>query len=153
MIFGWSAPSWNGVGFGRGVSRICGLRLFGDRPNEAGELARNCGGDDRLQFPRMRELAIPTAQSFLGFPGYVTDRFGQLFLAQKEIATDPRRKSVAPCRLDQHAPRGAVSRLGDPALASRASAGVFGRNETEIGHELSGICEAGNVAQFSHQCR
>jgi transposase len=38
-----------------------GFRLFGDRPNKAGELARNRGGDHCLQLPRMPELAIPTA--------------------------------------------------------------------------------------------
>jgi hypothetical protein len=38
-----------------------GFRLFGDRPNKAGEVARNRGGDHGLQLPRMPELAIPTA--------------------------------------------------------------------------------------------
>src|ERR1700729_2119818 len=65
-----------------------GLRLFGDRPNEARKLARNRGGDHGLQFPCMGELAISTAESLLGLPGYVSDWLAQLFLAQKEIATD-----------------------------------------------------------------
>src|SRR3984957_17083849 len=30
----------------------------------------------------------------------------------------------------------AIARLGDSALAARASAGMLGRNETQIGHEL-----------------
>ena len=82
-----------------GALRACGLRLFGDRPNKAGELARNRGGDHGLQLPRMPELAIPTAQSFLGFPRYVADRLAQLLLTQKEIATDPRREPVAPASI------------------------------------------------------
>src|ERR1700722_12246236 len=96
--------------------RDFGSRLFRDRPNEARKLARNRGGDDGLQFPRMGELAISTAESLLGLPGYVSDCLAQLFLAQKEIATDTCWKPVAPCRLDQHAPRRAIARLGDSAL-------------------------------------
>ena len=38
-----------------------GFRLFGDRPNKAGELARNRVGDHGLQLPRMLKFAIPTA--------------------------------------------------------------------------------------------
>ena len=41
----------------------------------------------------------------------------------------------------------------DSALASRASAGMLGRNETQIGHELPRIGETGDVAEFRHQRR
>jgi len=131
-----------------GALRACCWRLLGDRPNEPGKLARNRGGDHRLQLPRMRELAISTTQSFLGFPRYVADRLAQRFLTQQEIATDPRRKPVAPRRLNQHAPCRAIARLGDPALTSCASTGMLGRNETQIGHELAGTGETGDVAEF-----
>src|ERR1700728_1245936 len=129
--------------------RDFGSGLFGDRPHEARKLARNRGGDHGLQFPRMGEFAISTAESLLGLPGYVSDWLSQLFLAQTEIASDTCWKPVAPCRLDQHAPRRAIARLGDSALASRASAGMLGRNETQIGHELPRIGETGDVAEFA----
>ena len=53
-------------------------------PNKAGKLAGDRGDDHRLQLARMREFAIATAQFFLGFQGYVTDRLAQLFLTQKD---------------------------------------------------------------------
>jgi hypothetical protein len=40
-----------------------------------------------------------------------------------------------------------------PPLTSRASARVFRRHQTEIGHELSRIRETGYVAQFGDQRR
>ena len=147
------ASSSQSLDFSFDALRDFGSRLFRGRPNEARKLARNRGGDHGLQFPRMGELAISTAESLLGLPGYVSDWLAQLFLAQKEIATDTCWKPAAPCRLDQHAPRRAIARLGDSALASRASAGMLGRNETQIGHELPRIGETGDVAEFRHQRR
>src|SRR5271155_1611568 len=138
------ASSSQSLDFSFDALRGFGSRLFGDRPNEARKLARNRGGDHGLQFSRMGELAISTAESLLGLPGYVSDWLAQLFLAQKEIATDTCWKPVAPCRLDQHAPRRAIARLGDSALASRASDGMLGRNETQIGHELPRVGETGS---------
>ena len=142
------ASSSQSLDFRFDALRGFGSRLFGDRPNEAQKLARNRGGDHGLQFPRMGELAISTAESLLGLPSYVSDWLAQLFLAQKEIATDTCWKPVAPCHLNQHAPRRAIARLGDSALASRASAGMLGRNETQIGHELPRIGETGDVAEL-----
>src|ERR1035441_2244813 len=121
----WSPPrKWMVRTSAAGALRACCWRLLGDRPNEPGKFARNRDGDHRLQLPRMRELAISTTQSFLGFPRYVAYRLAQLLLTQKEIATDPRRKPVAPRRLNQHAPCRAIARLGDPALTSCASTGM-----------------------------
>ena len=82
------ASSSQSLDFSFAAQRDFGSRLFRDRPNEARKLARNRGGDHGLQFPRMGELAISTAESLRGRPGDVSDWRGQLLLAQKEIATD-----------------------------------------------------------------
>src|SRR5580700_9091579 len=82
------ASSSQSLDFSFDALRDFGSRLFRDRPNETRKLARNRGGDHGLQFPRMGELAISTAVSLLGLPGYVSDWLAQLFLAQKEIATN-----------------------------------------------------------------
>jgi hypothetical protein len=92
------ASSSQSLDFSFEALRDFGSRLFRDRPNEARKRARNRGGDHGLQFPRMGELAISTAESLLGLPGYVSDWLAQLFLAQTEIATDTCWKPVAPCR-------------------------------------------------------
>ena len=49
------------------------------------------------------------------------------------------------------APRRSVAGLGNAALASRATAGMLGRHQAEIRHELAGIGEARDVAELSHQ--
>src|SRR4029077_11755378 len=46
---------------------------------------------------------------------------------------------------------GSLAGLGDAALASRAAAGMLGRHQAEIRHELPGIGEARDVAELSHQ--
>src|ERR1700727_4053966 len=90
------ASSSQSLDFSFDALRDFGSGLFRDRPNEARKLARNRGGDHGLQFPRMGELAISTAESLLGLPGYVSDWLAQLFFAQTEIATDTCWKPVAP---------------------------------------------------------
>ena len=119
------------------------------RSPDKAQLARNRGGDHVLQFPPHGRACDIDGRVALGLPGYVSDWLAQLSWRKKEIATDTCLKPVAPCRLDQHAPRRAICPPpGDPALASRTSAGMFGRNETQIGHELARIGETGDVAEF-----
>jgi hypothetical protein len=96
--------------------------------------------------------AAPTCdtvgQSFLRLPRGVADRFGQTFLPQQLLATDPCREPIAPGGLDKHPPCRAA------APSPRAAAGVLGRHQTEIGHELASIGEARDVAEFGNQrCR
>ena len=63
---------------------------------------------------------------------------------------DPCRKPIAPGGFDQHTSRRSVAGLGNAALASRAAAGMLGRHQTEIRHELAGIGEARDVAKLSY---
>ena len=64
------------------------------------------------------------------------------FLPQQLLATDPCRERIAPGGLDKHPPCRAVASLCYTALAPRVDAGVLGRHQTEIGHELAWIGEA-----------
>jgi hypothetical protein len=65
------------------------LHLFGDCPDEASQLAGDGGGNDGQWLACPRQLAIPPAQPFLRLPRGVADRFGQTFLPQQLLATDP----------------------------------------------------------------
>src|ERR1700683_3059661 len=113
------------------------MHLFCDRPDEANQLARDCGGDYGRQLSFAGKLAIPPAQSFLCLPCDVADWFGQALLPQQLLSTDPRRETVAPGGLNQHPPRCAVPGLGNPTLTPRVAAGMLGRNQAEIRHELA----------------
>jgi hypothetical protein len=58
---------------------------------------------------------------------------------------------ITPGRLDQNSPRRALPDFRDSALAACGAAGAVGRNQTEIRHELAGIGEAGDIAEFGDQ--
>ena len=132
--------------------RDFGSRLFRDRPNRSPKALRAIAAVITvLQFPRMGELAeISTAGSrswlarlclglacstFLGAEG---DR--DRYVLETGSSMPPRSTCAAP----RH-----VARLGDSALVSRASAGMLGRNETQIGHELPRIGETGDASPSS----
>src|SRR5947209_917766 len=96
-----------------------GLCLFGDRPDEACQFARDRSDDHGRRLACPRELAISPTQPFLRLPCRVADRLGQTLLSQQLLAADPRREPIAPGGLDQHPPRRTVAGLGDPTLAPR----------------------------------
>jgi hypothetical protein len=59
---------------------------------------------------------------------------------------DPCGILVAPCGLDQHAPGLSVASLGDAAATDGSSAGVLGRNQTEVSHQETRRLEAAEIA-------
>src|SRR5277367_5519533 len=129
------------------------LHEFGDRPHKPRQLAGDRGRDDGRRLSRPGEFTISPTQSFLRLPCGVADRLGQALLPQQLLPADARREPITPGSLDQHSARRAVSSFRDATLAARGSAGVLGRNQAKIGHELAGIVEAGDVAKFCNQCR
>ena len=134
--------------------RDFGSRLFRDRPNEARKLARNRGGDHGLQFPAWASLRYRRQSRSWALPGYVSDWLASTFLGAEgdrdryvlETGSSMPPRSNMRCAAPLPA-------LVIPLLASRASAGMLGRNETQIGHELPRIGETGDVAEFRHQRR
>src|SRR5208282_2932129 len=124
------------------------LYVFGDRPNKARQLSSDRSRDHSGRFSRPGELAIAPTQPFLRLPRGVADRLCQTLLAQQLLPADARREPIAPGRLDQHSSGRAIPGFRDAALAACGAAGVLGRNQTEICHELAGIGEAGDVAEF-----
>ena len=138
---------------GLSVSSAGDLHVFGDCPDEPRQLAGDCGRNDGRGFSRPGELTIAPAQPFLRLPCGVSDRLGQAFLPQQLLSADARREPITPGSLDQHAPRDAIPGLRNAALATCGPAGVLGRNQAEIRHELARIAKAGDIAKFGDQCR
>ena len=128
-------------------------QLAGDSPDEPGQFTsdRGCHGGGRLS--GSAELSVPAAQPHLGFPGGVTDRFGQCFLPEQLFAADPRGEPVAPGRLDQDTAGFAIAGLGDAAAADAGATGMFTGHETDIGHELAGVVETGEIADLGQARR
>lgn len=90
----------------------------GDRPVEAGELARGGDRDDRASLAALCLQAAPGAvQALLGLPGERDHVGGLAVLATLERLALGRRPAVVPGGLDEQASRVAVAHLGDvPAV-------------------------------------
>src|SRR4051812_26982547 len=68
------------------ISASSGLRLSGDCPDEACQLACDRGGDDSRWLTCPCKLAVPPTKSFLRLPRGIADRLGQTFLPQQMLA-------------------------------------------------------------------
>ena len=90
---------------------VCRHRhLPGDGPHEARQFAGDRGGDNVGRLAGAGELAIARAQPQLPLPGDVADQPG--LLPQQQLAAEPGRETVTPCRLDQQPAGGGVPGFG-----------------------------------------
>src|ERR1700732_430399 len=90
------------------VRSVCRHRhLPGDGPHEARQFAGDRGGDDVGRLAGAGEPAIAPAQPPVPLPGEVAGQPGLALLPQQQLAAEPGRETVAPCRLDQQ-PRAAA---------------------------------------------
>src|SRR5207248_9952658 len=81
--------------------------------------------------------AITSAESSLSLPCDIAHVLGQTDQDLSLVSGDASRILIAPCGFDEHAAGFPVAGLGDAATPDRVSAGVFGRNQTEICHQLT----------------
>src|SRR5215211_8503848 len=98
----------------------------GDGPDEAGQFAGDCCGDNIGRLASAGELAVAGAQPQLRFPGDLADRTGLRLLAEQQLAADPRWKAVRPSCLDQQPARGAVASLREATAFDTRSARMLG---------------------------
>src|SRR5712691_6743407 len=98
-----------------------------DGPDKARQFAGDRGGDEIGRLASPGEPAKARAQPHLPLPGDVADRFGLVLLPQQQLAAEPGREAVAPCRLDQEPAGRSVAGLGDAAASDARAARMFGR--------------------------
>ena len=72
-------------------------------------------------------------------------------MAFLELSRNGRPVSIFPGSLDEDVATAAVAGLGDGALASALSGGVFGRDETEESHELGGSLKTSPVTDLGDE--
>jgi hypothetical protein len=117
-----------------------------DRPDETGELSRDRSHDDRWLFASGDHGAIAGAEPGLCLPRDVADVLRQADQDLSLLLRDACGILIAPCCFDQHPSGFAVAGLGDAAAADRPTAGVLGRDETEIAHQQTRRLEAAEIA-------
>jgi len=124
------------------------LYFMSDGPHEGGEFSSDCGDNEIRVLPFGDESLVPFTQAQLCLPGDVLDGRREGFKAKLNGTGDFRRVTVGPCAFDEYPARMTVARLGDTAEASFAAAGVLAGDESEVGHQLPGIVEAGEISYF-----
>src|SRR5436309_2329010 len=88
-------------------------------------------------------------ESVLSFPTQIPHGLRLLLLAGREFLADLGRQGVVLGALDQEPPLVAVAATGDAAEALARAAGVLHADQAEVGHELAGMSEAVDIAQFA----
>ena len=92
----------------------------GDRPAEAGELARGGDGDDRAALAALLHPLPDVMQAPLRLPGERDDLGLAVALAAREAARDPGRPAVVPGGLDQQPAGVLAAGLGDRPARRRS---------------------------------
>jgi len=84
---------------------------------------------------------VALVKTLLGPPSEVTDPLSVSLLTLGQSGADLGWIAVVGGTLDEDPAGVTVAALGDPALPAFEGAGVFGRDQAEIGHELLGVLE------------
>src|SRR5258708_3026862 len=115
---------------------VSGSRLVARSPrlDESMPPPEQCSGLN-LGYPRSPASATPHA--LLAVPGSAAPRLGDRGASIAAGATQPSREAVVPCRLGQQAPGVCVAILGDRPAMDAVAAGMLGRHESEIPHQLA----------------
>ena len=124
------------------------LYVPGDGPDEGRHFTGYGGDDDGLRLAAGGESAIAGAETQLRFPCDFVYRLGQAGKASLVRWPDPRGRAVGPGAFDQHAARTLVPSLCDATTMRPCAGRVFGRDQSEIAHELTRVIETAKVAGF-----
>src|ERR1700733_5574009 len=95
------------------------------------------------------QFAIPVVQAQLRTPGDRSDGGRLLLFTLLQRHRDARREAVVPSRLDQYSPYVSVAGFGDRSEPALVTAGVLGRHEPQVTHQLARMCKA---LEFSELC-
>src|SRR6202007_1390105 len=116
-------------------SRYSGMNrhLARQVPDEATQFTGDCHAYlGQLHLATEVELAEALREAQLGLPGNVSDELRLSLLAYLQLASDVGRVAIGPGRLDQDAPRVAVTRTRNGALAASVAARVLRGHQPQI---------------------
>ena len=124
--------------------------MLGHGPHKGTQFPGHGNHDVMGIFTFGHQVARPFAEPNLGLPPEGMDRGGELLQTQLEMPTDFGRIPVGPGPCDEGATGMGIARLGQTALLTPRPTGIFRGREPQIMHELSGVIDARQVAQFRH---
>jgi hypothetical protein len=128
----------------------CYRNLLGHGPHKARQFPSH--GHDHLVgvFAAGHQAANAFTQPHLGLPTDVLDWFRERFQPALQVATDFGGIPVGPGPFDQGAAGRGVAGFGDRTLPASLPTRIFGGDQPQAFHQLSGVLEAGEVSQFRH---
>lgn len=124
--------------------------LAADGPDEPGQFPCHGGGNNRLFLSGMSQMPVSEGQSFLGLPGDGADLGRLPFVPFLDPPALSGGEPIGPGGFHQDAPDVPVSGLRDPAPPDGPAAGGFRGDQPQVGHELRGGLEPGEIPQFRH---
>src|SRR5215475_4858462 len=124
--------------------------VFRNSPHKGAQFPGNGDHDLIRIFAFGHQVAIAFTEPHLSLPADSLDRGGELFQAQLEMAADFGWIPVRPGPFDQGTTGMRIAGLGNTTLLPPRPTGIFRGGEPEIIHELAGVLEAREVAQFGH---
>jgi hypothetical protein len=123
---------------------------LGNGPHTAHQFAGNRDDDLVGMVPPGREASKAFTQPPLGLPADILHRLGEFFETALEMAADLGRRAVGPGPFNQRSAGLGIPRLGQAALTTGLTTGIFRRGEPPRTPELSGGSNAGEVAEFCY---
>ena len=130
---------------------VCRRYRPGHSPQEGDQCPGKRHHDLLRRFAACTQWPVPLTQAHLCLPADVLERLRYLLQLPLEVVADVRRIPVGQGAFDEGPAGMAVPRLGDGPLPTTLAAGVFRGGQAQVAHELSGVIEARQVAQFSHK--
>jgi hypothetical protein len=101
-------------------------------------------------FPAGHQASEAFTQAHWGLPTDVLDSLGRFFESQLYVTTDCSGIAIGPRAFDERATGVGVAGFGEGTLPASLTAGVFRGDEPQEAHQLSGVIEAREVAEFRH---
>jgi hypothetical protein len=132
------------------LGRVLDVEILHDSPKKASQFPGRCN-DGQLSWLFGIDAVEELKEAVLSLPGVSDDVRWLALLAFLELSRDGRPIPVFPGSLNEHMATATVAGFGDGALSHTIPSGVFGRNESEEGHELGRALKASPVTDFSNE--
>jgi hypothetical protein len=132
------------------LSHILDVNILHNSPKESDEFASNCDDCELRRFSGVHAVE-EFEEAVLSLPSMSDDVGWLALLAFLELSRDGRPISILPSGLDEHMAAATVAGLGDGSPTNAIPGGVFGRDESEEGHELRRAIEASPVTDLGNK--
>jgi hypothetical protein len=131
---------------------LCRKCRTGYGPHESCKFPCCCRDYSISVFASDQEFPESAAESDLCFPGNLPYLLGQTVQPCEQDSAFAGRMTVGVRCFRERSSHMAITGLGDAASPGSAAAGMFSGHQPQVGHQLLGRIEPGQVAKFGNRC-